>query len=364
MATVKGIESRVTQARDAAAREAWGEAYAQLSALPADALGGDGLTLLADAAWWTLRRPESIEARLRAYGAYAADGDDQAAARAAWMLFYDYRDTGRTATASGWLHRAREHLAGRPDCLEQAYLAWSEAEEATERGDLAAAVSAARRMTRIARACGSRDLLAMSQQVHGGVLLSHGRTAEGMALLDDAMCAVTAGELSPLFTGWIYCLALTRCMAGADLPRAAEWTDAAMRWCAAHSSDNPFRGLCRVHRVEVLDLRGDWPRAEAEAERVCAEVATGDSAVAGEAQYVAGEIHRRRGDLAAAEAAYARAHALGRPRSPASPCCAWPRAAPTPRPPRCASPWPIPPSTATSATAPASSRPRSRSSCP
>ncbi|WP_262387207.1 LuxR C-terminal-related transcriptional regulator [Streptomyces sp. TRM49041] len=304
------------KAREAAAREEWSDAYALLSGSAPDALGADDLTLLADAAWWTGRVVESIDARLRAYAAYAADGADRAAGHSAWLLFYEYRNIGRTATATGWLHRAQQHLDGRPECLEQCYLAWTEAEDAAVRGDLAAAIDAALRMNRIARSCGSRDLLAMSQQVHGGVLLTHGRTAEGLALLDDAMCAVTAGELSSLFTGWIYCLALSRCMAAADLGRAAEWTDAAMRWCTEHSADNPFRGLCRVHHVEVLDLRGDWPHAEAEAARVCTELAAADAAVAGEAHYVAAEIARRRGDLDTAEAAYARAHELGRTPQP------------------------------------------------
>ncbi|MGW0734323.1 LuxR C-terminal-related transcriptional regulator [Streptomyces sp. NPDC002851] len=310
------VDDRVEQAREAAARDEWRETYALLHRLPPDALDGDALTLLAWAAWWTGRQRESIDVRVRAYTAYVAGGDDRAAGASAWMLFADYQDIGHPATATGWLHRAHEHLDGLPQCLEQAYLAWTEAESAADRGDLDAALDAAARMGRIAQDRGSRDLLAMSRQVHGAILLAHGRTTEGMALLDDAMCAVTAGELSSLFTGWIYCLALTRCMAGADLARAAEWTDAAMRWCATHSADNPFRGLCRVHRVEVLDLRGDWAGAEAEAARVCTEVADGSAAVAGEAQYVAGEIHRRRGEWAAAEAAYARAHELGRAPQP------------------------------------------------
>lgn len=67
-----------------------------------------------------------------------------------------------------------------------------------------------------------------------------------------------AGELSPFFTGWIYCLGLQQCMACADLERAVEWTDAAMAWCASMPEENNYRGLCRVHRVEVLELRGDW----------------------------------------------------------------------------------------------------------
>lgn len=307
-------------ARDAAAREAWSDAYALLRPLDAEGDGpgltADDLATLADAAWWTGRFEESFTARRRAYAAYAAAGDRRRAGRAAWMLFYDHRDAGRPSTAAGWLRRARQHLESEPQCAEQCYLAWIEAEDAQQRGEPDAALTAAHRMTRIARACDHPDLLAMSFQVRGGLLLDQGRTAEGLALLDDAMCAVTAGELGPLFTGWIYCLALTRCMAAADLGRAAEWTESAIRWCAERTAANPFRGLCRVHQVEVLDLRGDWSRAETEAARVPHELPPGDAQVAAEAAYVTAEIRRRRGELAEAETAYARAHELGRTPQP------------------------------------------------
>ncbi|MEG3630996.1 LuxR C-terminal-related transcriptional regulator [Streptomyces poriticola] len=314
--------ARKATARDAAARDAWADAYHVLSALPPGTLTPDDLCLLADAAWWTGHPDESVAARAQAYSGYARTGAERPAGHAAWMLFYDNRDIGRPGAASGWLHRARQHLDALPECLEQCYTAWSDAEEASERGDVPAALAAARRMSAIARAHGDRDppagrdLLAMSHQVHAGVLLDHGRTAEGLARLDDAMCSVTAGELSSLFTGWIYCLALTRCMAAADLGRAVEWSEAAMRWCADRSADDPFRGLCRVHRVQVLDLRGDWPGAAAEALRVCAETGPHDAGISGEAHYIAGDIHRRRGDSAAAETEYARAHALGRTPQP------------------------------------------------
>jgi DNA-binding NarL/FixJ family response regulator len=130
------------------------------------------------------------------------------------------------------------------------------------------------------------------------------------------MCSVMAGELSSFFTGWIYCLGLQRCMACADVERAAEWTDAAMKWCASMPAENNFRGLCRVHRVEVLELRGAWVRAQTEAQRACEELLPHEGRVAAEASYLAGDIQRRRGDLEAAETSYDRAHALGRDPQP------------------------------------------------
>ncbi|MFG2769072.1 LuxR C-terminal-related transcriptional regulator [Streptomyces sp. NPDC048350] len=337
----------VERARDAAARDAWAEAYVLLREAdlhPSAALHPADLDLLADAAWWAGHVDESVTARLRAHAGYVAAGDHRGAGQVAWWLHFEYRCLGRPAAAAGWLHRSRHHLEGEPDCPEQCLLAWTDSEEAQEHRDPEAALAAARRMERLARDSGSPDLIALSRQAHAAVLLANGRRSEGLALLDDAMCAVTAGELSGMFTGWLFCLALTECMEAADLGRAVEWTDAAMAWCEVPWSqhvrtagaegsqevpgaapaapiatptpesvtDNPFRGLCRIHHVEVLDLRGAWELAEAEAARVCAEVPVDSLDVAAEAYYAAGEIRRRQGRLDAAATAYAHAHELGR----------------------------------------------------
>ncbi|MFI7014031.1 LuxR C-terminal-related transcriptional regulator [Streptomyces sp. NPDC050164] len=309
-------ESALRQARDAVAREAWAEAYPLLRGLDAGRLAPDDCAALADAAWWTSRVEESITARMRAYSGYTAQGDARRAGYCAWMLFYEHQLAGHTAVAAGWLRRARRHLGGEPECVEQCYLAWMDAEDARQRGAFGEAMAAARRMTDLARRCRSPDLTAMGVQAQAGVLVAQGRIAEGLDLLDEAMCSAAAGELSSFFTGWVYCLGLQQCMACADLERAAEWTDAAMRWCAAMPAENNYRGLCRVHRVEVLALRGSWPEAVAEALRTCEELLPYERRIAAEAFYVTGEIQRHRGELAAAEEAYARAHELGRDPQP------------------------------------------------
>ncbi|MEV6401213.1 LuxR family transcriptional regulator [Streptomyces sp. NPDC051907] len=301
---------------DAVAREAWADVYAALRDLDPGRMAPDELVALADAAWWTRRVEESVEARTRAYAGFAAAGDERQAGFCAWMLFYEYSLAGRTAAAAGWLHRARAHLSGEPECVEQCYLVWVEAQEAQQRGDFDESLRSARRMGDIARRCGSQDLLAMSVQAQANVLLAQGRVAAGLTLLDDAMCSAMAGELSSLFTGWIYCLGLQQCMGCADLRRAVEWTDAAMSWCASMPRENNFRGLCRVHRAEVLDLCGDWPRAAAEAALSSDELLPYEARTAAEAFYLAGELQRRRGDLAAAETSYDRAHELGRDPQP------------------------------------------------
>ncbi|MFE5713869.1 LuxR C-terminal-related transcriptional regulator [Streptomyces sp. NPDC056501] len=329
----------VERARDAADRESWAEAYALLHAHdlhPSRGLTADDLSVLADAAWWSGHTDESVTARLRSHAAFLAAGDHRGAGLAAWWLHYEYASLGRPAAAAGWLHRARHHLEDLPPCPEQCFLAWTDAEEAEQHGDGAAALAAARRMTRLAVRSASPDLLALSRQAESSVLLANGRRTEALALLDDAMCAVTAGELSSVFTGWLYCLALTQCMEAADFGRAVEWTNAAMEWCApswtgrpaepgqetetlaatsvsvAVSGENPFRGVCRAHRVEVLDLLGTWALAEEEARQACREVPVDCLESAAAAFYTAGNVQRRQGRLDEAATSYAHAHELGR----------------------------------------------------
>ncbi|GGV93532.1 hypothetical protein GCM10010230_04540 [Streptomyces narbonensis] len=332
-----GTADTVEHARDAVARESWAEAYALLHAQdlhPTRALTATDLSALADAAWWSGHVDESVAARLRAHSAYVAADDHRGAGLEAWWLHYEYAGLGRPAAASGWLHRARHHLEGLPDCPEQCFLAWTDAEEALAHGDPAGALAASDRMTRLAVGSGSPDLLALSRQAASSTLLAQGRRAEALSLLDDAICAATAGELSGMVTGWLYCLALTQCMEAADFPRAVEWTNAAMEWCAppwagrppeGHgegddepvpaalpSGENPFRGVCRAHRVDVLDLLGSWALAEAEARQACREVPADCLESAAAAYYAAGDVQRRQGRLDAATVSYAHAHELGR----------------------------------------------------
>jgi DNA-binding NarL/FixJ family response regulator len=303
---VDGIE----RARDAVARESWAEAYAMLREIEPSHLAPADFEGLADATWWLSKVEESIAARQRAYAGYAAEGNDPRAAFMAGRLAVEHFDRGEPAVAMGWLMKAQRHLGDQPESVEHGFLALIQANVARFQGDLDGSMTLAEEATRIGRRFGNLDLVAMGIHDQGLVLVSRGRVREGMALLDEAMTSVIAGEVTSLFTGVIYCSVLDACLDLTDLGRAGEWNEAALAWCDTLPPDAPFTALCRINRAQLATLRGAWAEAETEARRVSDDETIHPFAAA-RGFYETGEIRRRVGNLGAAEEAFGRARELG-----------------------------------------------------
>ena len=302
--------AEIDRARDALRRGSWVEAYAGLRTVDPSRLSPRDLEGLADAAWWLSRSEESFAARQRAYSAYEGAGQDPQAAWCAARLCVEHFLRGEPALAAGWLMRAQRHLRDQPECVQHGFLAVCEGSVAHFRGELDRATSLSERATEIGQRFGDRDLIAMGIHLQGLARISAGNVHEGMALLDEAMTSVIAGDLNPYFTGVIYCNVLSICLDLADLGRAGEWNKAATAWCESLPEDAPFPGLCRLNRIEAASLRGAWSDAETEALRASEEL-TFNPLAAGHAFYETGEIRRRTGNLAGAEEAFTRAHELG-----------------------------------------------------
>jgi ATP/maltotriose-dependent transcriptional regulator MalT len=308
---VARVAAEIDRARDALAQGSWAEAYERLRSLDPSELSARDLEGLADAAWWVSKRDESVAARQKAYAAYAAASEDPRAAFMAVRLCVEHFQRREPAVAGGWLMRAQRHLREQPECPEHGFLALVESMVARFTGELERAIALAREGTRIGQRLGHRDVIAVAIHVEGLALIASGRVSEGIALLDEAMTSVLAGELSPFFTGVVYCDVIEACLQVADVRRAGEWSEAARAWCETIPPESPFPGLCRLNRAELAILRGEWAEAEVEATRASEELRRIDAADSGSAWYLVGEARRRSGNAAGAEEAFARAQDLG-----------------------------------------------------
>ncbi len=300
--------------RDAADRHAWQEAY-ELLRPAAPSLAADDLERLAEAAYWTGRLDEAIELRERAYTAYAAADDRQRAALLALSISQDYFMKASLAVASGWFAKADRLLQGEDESPAHGYLAFARGANGVMAGELDPALHDLDRALTIADRYSDRNLQAMALVAKGRGLVLTGEVEEGLALHDEAAAAAVCGELDPFATGFVYCCTITSCHGVGDYRRAAEWTEAANRWCDREAITG-FPGACRVHHASIERLRGNWLAAEQHAMQACDELGGFDAFTTGAGFYEIGEIRRRRGEFAAAEEAYRKAKEWGRDPQP------------------------------------------------
>jgi DNA-binding CsgD family transcriptional regulator len=304
------------RAREAARRQSWPEASVLFEQIDDASLSPEDREAKADAFWWTSRMDDSMLVRQKAYAGYLAAGRSREACYQAWFLSVDYRLCGEMSVSSGWLMHARHDLPEDGEYPEHGLIALQDAGDAQERGDTGRALAIAQGVVDLGRRLGDAGIVAVGLVALGRFNIMAGNLEVGTRLLDEAMTSVVAGLTGPMFTGWIFCDVLGMCFEIADLRRASEWSDAAKRWYETLPGISPFHGICRLHRVEVATLRGDWDEAESDARRTSAELGAIRPGFAAGALYALGEINRRRGNLSGAEEEFGRAHGLGREPQP------------------------------------------------
>ncbi|MDX6285726.1 MAG: hypothetical protein QOG53_1211 [Frankiales bacterium] len=290
------------------ASHAWEEAYALLSGV-SETDDPEWFEALADATWWLSRLDECIEARQRAYALYDERGATRQAGQCAVWLYEHQNFQARPAIGRGWLQRARRALDGDQLCVEYGNLLLREAECDHGGGEFDKAWRGANEAMQLGRQLRSANLEAEALQAMGRILLDRGEHADGLAHLDEAMLFAVEGRLNPYTTGKVYCSMVSACEAIGDIHRALEWTDAVTEWSANHPV-SMFPGICRVHRADLLQWRGEWTKAEEEARQACAELEFMHRPNAADAMVQIGEIRRRLGDYDGAEAAFQRAEEL------------------------------------------------------
>jgi tetratricopeptide (TPR) repeat protein len=187
----------------------------------------DDVERLAWSAALTGRDEAALEAFERLHQLRLDAGENSRAARAAFWLALRASTLGQTARASGWLARA-ERLVD-PDgqnSVECGYLRLPRIFRFLAAGDHVTAEKAAAEVAAIGDHYKDLDLSALGRSFEGRALIRQGRFVDGLRLLDEAMVSATAGELSPVVTGLIYCDAIAACQQTYALDRAREWTAA------------------------------------------------------------------------------------------------------------------------------------------
>ena len=302
--------------RAALADHAWEEAYQSLKAAEGS-LTAEGFVDLSQAAWFTGRSDEALAAHEAAYRLLADGGDDSGAGWEAFLLSFLYLSRSDFAQASGWLGKAERHLEAVSAGPGLALLWCVRAIRAHARNNLDEAISAMRQGAEIAGEFGQRDIYGVATSSLGVYEIERGNVDKGLQLVDEATTSAVTGELSPFMTGVVYCTTIQTSWDMADFGRAAEWTEAAQRWCDEQSIGG-WPGACRVRRAEIFALRGYWDQAEEEALRAGDELRRFQlMSYAADALYQVGEIRLRLGDLEGAEKALHQAHELGREPLPA-----------------------------------------------
>jgi DNA-binding CsgD family transcriptional regulator len=305
--------------RERYAERSWRDAYDLLDRADRELeLGGPDLERLATAAYMLGDEERYLELLERGHGAYLGADDPVGALRCAFWLGLQFAQRGATAHAGAWLSRAQslaDRLEG--ERAERGYLLLPKMFELESKRDFEGAAAVAGKAAAVGKRLGDRDLYSLAAHAQGQMLVEAGRIGDGLALLDEAMLVAERGDLSPIVTGLVYCGVVLACRQVYEVRRAREWTEALSRWCDEQPELVAFSGRCLVHRAEIKQLEGSWVEALEETRQAEERsLRAANKTAAAEAVYRRAELHRLRGEYAAAERAYRAASRDGRQPQP------------------------------------------------
>jgi DNA-binding CsgD family transcriptional regulator len=299
------------QAREAFDRRDWALAFDGLRR--SGDLSPEDTMALATSAYLMGNVDEAVRALQAGYQDRIRNGDSLGAARSALWLGLVLNVRGEVAVGGGWVARAQRLLETEPeDVVERGFLLVHEFFQHLGRGDFVRAGDTAARVVEAGRRFRNHDLIAQGLMCQGRMMIYLGRVPEGLAVLDEAMVGISAGEVSPIIAGMVYCSMIEACQEVSDFSRAASWTSALTRWCETQPGLVPYTGQCSLHRGQIMRLHGAYD--EALAEFVLAQrryELEGTTAPAALALTEQGDVLRIRGRLDEAEASYRQAAELG-----------------------------------------------------
>jgi DNA-binding NarL/FixJ family response regulator len=303
----------VDRGREDFAARRWQAAIGHLTdADREDGLCAEDLERLAIATLLIGRTLDGVDLLTRAHERFLGDGDLVAAARCAGWIGMQLLLLDEQARSGGWFARAQRLVQELSEpCSIEGFLLIPAALGALYGGDAETGAGLFGRAAQIGERFHDSDLIGLGRMGVGQAQIMLGRTDEGLELFDEVMVAVTAGEISPIPSGIIYCAVIDGCHLAFDVHRAQEWTTALDRWCRAQPDLVPFSGQCRAHRAELYLLHGEWGAALTAALAAQEQLRRGDRHALFGAFYQQGEVQRLRGEFRAAADSYRRANESG-----------------------------------------------------
>ena len=266
------------------------------------------LDLRARAAYGAGDLEATLSAYTELYRLQLDRGRPHDAALAAVMVgMYLMMDTGLMATVRAWLSRAERLLV---DTVDSPVWAWLSAVRTYERfmcGDMPGAGHWAQRAIAGGKQHGLAPPSIIGRVGLARVKIHDGDLDGGIAGLDDVAVELSAGMLDPLTTGQMWCEVICAMQWIGQHDRAEEWTDAMEHWRQG-AAFGGLGGRCRVHRAEIMRMRGPYEAAEQEALLACEELRPWMRREYGWPLTELGNVRLRKGDFSGAEEAFLAAH--------------------------------------------------------
>jgi DNA-binding NarL/FixJ family response regulator len=227
----------------------------------AEGESGEALEGLAQALYLGYQYSASAAHYERAYSAYRRERDPMAAGRAARTAAWITGNVlGDWAVQNGWFARATTILeeAGK-DQPEYGWVliirCYSEPDVRTREAMLREAIAIGRRF-------GDPNIEFEALSYLGALFIMTDRVEEGFVLLDEALAAACAGEMTDLAAvDSLFCGFFWACELANDVPRADQWMRATETFMKGR---NVVAAFCRAHYGGILTAAGRWNEAESE----------------------------------------------------------------------------------------------------
>ena len=240
----------------------WAVARDEFAAAADSTDSPEALDGLARALWWLRDARGAVVQRERAYAGFRREGELARAARIALWLSREHALVfGNTSVANGWLSRAERLLRDVAPGAEQGWLSLARSERTRNSVESARLSEEA---LAVAETLGDTDLELRALAQLGLAEVSQGRVDDGLARLDEAMAAATAGEPTSLETfADVCCTLMLACDLAGDSDRRQQWSGVLEDFVRKYDPVT-LLAFCRTCCADVFAASGRVDAAEDE----------------------------------------------------------------------------------------------------